>query len=79
MTITLSEAEIVGITGYTQPKAQVEELRRQGFFRARKSPATGKVILEREHFNSVCRGGDLPERNQRPQVRAPQPRLRAAA
>lgn len=78
MTITLSESEIIGLTGYTQPKAQVEELRRQGFFRARKSPATGKVILEREHFNAVCRG-DLPERSQRPQVRAPQPRLRAAA
>lgn len=52
--IVLSPDEIVQITGgYRRPSEQVEELRRQGFWRARRSRATGQAILERAHFIAV--------------------------
>jgi|GEM_PF-2550391 hypothetical protein len=53
----LPEVEIVAITGgYRRPSDQLAELRRQGFFRARISRLSGKVVLEREHYIAVCRG-----------------------
>lgn len=51
----LSLAEISEITGYVQPCKQVEELKRQGFWRARRNPA-GAVVLERAHYEAVCAG-----------------------
>lgn len=58
MSITLSDDEIEAITGYKQPHRQVEELRRQGYHRARRAPVTGEVILERAHYEAVCAGLD---------------------
>lgn len=53
----LSEPQIVEITGgYKRAADQLAELRRQGFFRARASRLTGRVVLEREHYVAVCRG-----------------------
>lgn len=71
--ITLSHDEVEAVTGYKRPNDQLVELQRRGFARARLSPTTGKVILERAHYESVC-GGQQATR--RPQVRPPQ--LRSA-
>ena len=35
MTIILNSDELEGVTGYRTPKRQLEELHRQGFYRAR--------------------------------------------
>lgn len=53
---TLTESELMAITGYQRPACQLRELHRQGFWRARRSKLTGKVILERTHYDAVCRG-----------------------
>lgn len=55
MSVMLSQDEIRDLTGYVQPHAQLMELRRQGFHRARRN-ALGVVILERAHFDAVCAG-----------------------
>lgn len=55
-TATLSDSELMAITGYQRPACQLRELHRQGFWRARRSKLTGKVILERTHYDAVCRG-----------------------
>lgn len=73
--ITLSAPEIQQVTGgYKRPGDQLAELHRQGFFRARLGRVTGRVILERAHYDAVCAGrtGEPP---QAPQVR--RPKLRA--
>lgn len=57
--VLISPDEISAICGgYTQPAKQLQELHRQGFWRARRSRLTGAVILERAHYEAVCRGGD---------------------
>lgn len=71
MTIILTSDELAGVTGYRTPKRQLEELHRQGFYRARIS-ATGNVILERAHYDAVC-AGDKPAKE--PTVRNPFLRL----
>lgn len=71
MTIILTSEELAGVTGYRTPKRQLEELHRQGFYRARIS-ATGNVILERAHYDAVC-AGDKPAKE--PTVRNPFLRL----
>lgn len=55
MTIILTTDEVAAVTGYRTPKRQLEELHRQGFYRARIA-ATGNVILERAHYDAVCAG-----------------------
>ena len=71
MTIILTSEELAGVTGYRKSKRQLEELHRQGFYRARIS-ATGNVILERAHYDAVC-AGDKPAKE--PTVRNPFLRL----
>jgi len=51
-------AVIERMTGYRQPAAQLAELHRQGFWRARRLRTTGKVVLERPHFEAVSSGAD---------------------
>jgi len=76
MSATLSPQEIDDVTGYRRPADQLAELHRQGFYRARRSPTTGQIILERAHYDAVCAGAKPP---QAPRVRAPILRsLRAA-
>ena len=55
MLIVPSE-ELVEITGYRQPAAQLRALLARGFWRACRSPITGAVILERAHYDAVCQG-----------------------
>ena len=71
MTIILTSEELAGVTGYRTSKRQLEELHRQGFYRARIS-ATGNVILERAHYDAVC-AGNKPAKE--PTVRNPFLRL----
>ena len=47
MSAILEPAELVRLTGYKRPADQLAELHRQGFYRARRSPSDGTVILER--------------------------------
>jgi hypothetical protein len=54
--IILSPDEVVNITGYRRAGDQLKELRSQGFHRARRSVATGDVILERAHYLAVAEG-----------------------
>lgn len=52
--LLLSPAEIQALTHYKAPTLQLNELRQQGFWRAR----IGRhgVILERSHYEAVSRG-----------------------
>lgn len=68
--LLLSDAELVALTGYKRASEQIAELHRQGFVRARKSMAGG-VILERAHYEAVCRGPQV----QAPKVRKPTVRM----
>lgn len=55
--ILLSAAEIQLVTGgYLRPGDQLRELHRQGFYRARRSRITGRIVLERAHYAAVCAG-----------------------
>lgn len=71
MSIVLTTDELLQLTGYRRPSEQLKELHRQGFYRARIGPQG--VVLERAHFDAVCRGINEP---QRPKVKVPQ--LKAA-
>lgn len=55
MTIILTSDELERVTGYKTHKRQMQELHRQGFYRARIG-ATGNLILERAHYDAVCAG-----------------------
>lgn len=72
MTLTLTPDELQALTGYKQPAAQLAELHRQGYWRARRAPITGRVILERAHYEAVAQGTDQQPADRRA------PRLRAA-
>lgn len=76
MSLTLSAEELQELTGYRQPGAQLEALKKQGFYRARRN-AAGAVVLERAHFEAVCAGRDIEVKIDQPQLRIP--RLRRAA
>jgi hypothetical protein len=72
MNDTLPPESIEAIMGYKRPSDQIQELRAQGFYRARRSPVDGSVILERPHYDHICAGGGKPanDAHARPQVRA---------
>ena len=53
-TARLSEAEIIGLTDYEQPAKQISVLHSRGFARAWIG-RHGRVILERTHYDAVCR------------------------
>ncbi len=73
MTIILTKDELADITGYRRPADQLEEMHRQGYWRARRS-APGSVICERAHYEAVCSGAQPANE---PRVRKPQLRLQA--
>lgn len=73
MSLTLTPDELHALTGYRRPGDQLSELHRLGFWRARRSPTTGAVILEREHYQAVVAGGDA-----QPKRQTSAPRLRLA-
>jgi len=53
--LTLTPEQILELTGYRQPAAQLAELHAQGFYRARRN-ALGEIVLERAHYDAVCAG-----------------------
>lgn len=53
--ITLEESEIVELTGYRLATKQLHVLHRRGFHRAYIC-RTGRVVLERSHYEAVTRG-----------------------
>ncbi len=53
--VVLSATELETLTGYRRAGDQLTELKAQGFHRARRN-AAGHVVLERPHFEAVCRG-----------------------
>lgn len=52
--LLLTPDELLALTGYKQPAAQLAELQRQGYWRARRAPITGRVILERAHCDALA-------------------------
>lgn len=68
----LAPEEIHALTGYRRPAEQLAELLCQGFYRARRSPVDGSVILERPHFEHICAGGGIAANDAevRPRVRS---------
>lgn len=74
MSAIMTEEELQAITGYKRPQDRVDELHRQGFYRARRAPSDGSVILERAHYDAVCAGASKPANE--PRLR---PRLARAA
>lgn len=74
----LSRAEIESVTGYRRPSEQLAELKKRGFYRARRSPTTGAVILERPHYEAICATGGKAANDASasagPKVRTPQVR-----
>ena len=69
MSAILEPAELVRLTGYKRPADQLVELHRQGFYRARRSPSDGTVILERPHYDAVCSGAAKPADEPRVRLR----------
>jgi len=53
--ITLSEAELVAITGYELATKQLNVLQARGFHRAF-IDRNGALVLERAHYEAVCQG-----------------------
>jgi hypothetical protein len=74
MSAILTPDELQELTGYKRQAEQLAELLRQGFYRARRSPSDGAVILERPHFDAVCAGAGKPANE--PRVRPPAVRAR---
>lgn len=73
MSLLLSPEELAEVTGYRQPAAQLRALHERGFWLARRSPITGRVILDRAHYEAVCQGADRPADTvprRRPMLRA---------
>lgn len=73
MSLVLSEQEIIALCeGLTQPAAQLRELHRQGFYRARRGRVTGRIVLERAHYDAVATSRPQPANE--PKVHAPRVR-----
>ena len=53
--IELSRDELRSLTGYRRPAEQLIELHKRGFHRAYRN-AAGRLILERVHYEAVCKG-----------------------
>lgn len=55
--LNLSPAEVQQAAGgYVRPADQLRELHARGFTRAYRSKVSGKVVLERAHYDAVTRG-----------------------
>lgn len=65
--ITFSQSELVELTRYTRPTKQLAILHLRGFHRAYLDH-NGQVVLERAHYEAVCRGEIQPAR---PRVKPP--------
>jgi len=73
--LILTPDELQALTGRRRTAAQLEVLRQRGFWRAHIN-AGGRLVLERAHYEAVCRGGDVERK--RPVITPPRALLRAA-
>ena len=68
----LTPAELRDLTSYSRPAEQLAELHRRGFPRAC-IDRLGRVVLERAHYEAVCRGefarNSVQSENDRPKVK----------
>lgn len=70
MSVILTDDEVQALCGgLKQPARQLVELKRQGYWRARRAAITGKVVLERAHYEAVCAGEKRQARSHAPQLR----------
>jgi hypothetical protein len=53
--LLLSKDEVAEITGYQHASKQLSELHKRGFYRAMIG-RSGRVVIERAHYESVCKG-----------------------
>lgn len=73
MSLCLSREEISELTaGLLLPRCQLKRLHERGFVRARLE--RGRVILERAHYDAVCRGEFAADAGKRD---TPRPQLRS--
>lgn len=73
--IVLTQGQIRQLAGgLSQPRRQLGELHRRGFWRARLG-ADGRVVLEHAHYQAVCAGALPPGEVKRDT--AARPKLRA--
>lgn len=72
---TFTHAELVDLTRYERAGKQLEVLHMRGFARAY-IDHTGRVVLERAHYEAVCRGEVQPAR---PKVKPPRPTVKRLA
>ncbi len=69
MSVTLTDDEVLALAGgLKQPARQLAELKRLGFWRARRLPIIGRVVLERAHYEAVCAGERRASKVQQPQL-----------
>lgn len=74
MSLILDQEELHALTGgLTLPRCQLKILRERGFFRARLE--RGKLVLERAHYDAVCRATFTTESGKQDNAR-PHPQLR---
>lgn len=74
--LLLTPAELERLTGYRRGHEQLEELHRQGFFRARRN-RLGEIVLERAHYDAVAAGGASRAEPEAPTFQLRPPRLRS--
>ena len=78
--LLLSAEELQALTGRSskRPASQLGLLHKRGFHRAHINLG-GRLVLERAHYDAVCRGeaGAAPERK-RPQITPPRALMRTA-
>lgn len=72
--ICLTEAEIFALTGLQKPRCQVNVLQKRGFVRA--YLRHGRALLERAHYEAVCRGQYAAPPEKRDNPPADRPRVR---
>ena len=72
--LILSPDELHALTGSKRAAAQLAALKQRGFWRAYVNNG-GRLILERAHYEAVCRGGDVERK--RPQITPPRALLNA--
>lgn len=70
--ITLQQDELQALTGYKRPNDQLRVLLKRGFTRAHVQ--NGRLVLERAHYDAVCRGEAVQAASGRlrPQITPPQ-------
>jgi len=70
VSVTLTDEEVQALCGgLKQPARQLAELKRLGYWRARRAAITGRVVLERAHYEAVCAGERRASKVHQPQLR----------